>query len=199
MRRSWWTWKCKVKQTIQPKQTKLQKEIILISYEFWRDRNEGAETWSLNLIYIRMLRSFKLCQSRRRGELCKKKRENLKEASSPIWGEYSILLYFLIVISARAAPSPGLISQLWQHLDYTSTDCKHALAANPVYPIVHCSLLWNRIWLPKILPTPPPHHLPLLPQCGLNLRQVAGCSQHVPPPPPNSLQIEPIYTEMLTY
>ena len=102
------------------------------------------------------VKKFQTLSKQKKGGTLQKKRENFKEASSPIWGEYSILLYFLIVISARAAPSPGLISQLWQHLDYTSTDCKYVLAANPVYPIVHKTLLWNRIWLPKILRSPSP-------------------------------------------
>ena len=131
-----------------------------------RDRNEGAWTWSLNLIYIRMLRSFKLCQSRRREELCKKKQENLKEASSPMKG-----IFNFIILPHRhqcsSSPTPGLISQLWQHLDYTSTDCKYVLAANPVYPIVHKTLLWNRIWLPKILPSPSPTSPPPAPTVWL--------------------------------
>ena len=42
---------------------------------------------------------------------------------------------------------------------------------------------------PLALPSPP----------DFTRRQVAWCSQHVPEQRPNSLQIEPIYTEMLTY
>ena len=156
-----WTCKCKVKQTIQP--TKFQKEIILISYVFYcaRDRKEGAKTWSLNLIFIKMSRNFKLWQSK--GNIAKN-REILRK-QIPQGVEYANSLYCLI--SVQAAPSPGLISQLWQHLDYSSTDSKYVLAANPVYPIVHKTLLWNRIWLPKILASPSPTSSPPAPPVWL--------------------------------